>query len=87
MDVLYHETEYGQNEHVRRTVKYKGMTKVGNGKLRLYGHMKRREEDYVGERVCWKWKERRERRREGERRGDATEAEVRGEVVGSEYGV
>ena len=41
-----------RNEYVRRTAKIaKLRDKLRNARLRLYGHVKRREEDYVGKRM------------------------------------
>ena len=64
-----------RNEYVRETAKIAKLgDKVRNAGLRWYGHVKRREEDYVGKRmiemeVPGKRKRRRPRRRPPLRRG------------------
>ena len=41
-----------QNEHIRGTVKVRQISKeVRDSRLRWYGHVKRKEDDYVGRRV------------------------------------
>ena len=58
-----------RNEYMKGTAKIAKLgDKLRNARLRWYGHVKRREEDYVGKRI-WRWRCQAEGKKKGQREG------------------